>query len=107
MGQAVAMLADGMTKAASRLVGLVDAQDEKIALAACKAVLELGMRLRQAEETECRAEDLTRLVIVILAADRFESQLIPRANMSRIFLNSECRCRFHAQMLGRFESKCV
>ena len=64
------MLADGMTKAAGRLVGLVDATDEKIALAACKAVLEIGMRLRQAEGTERKVEDLTRRVKEFLAADQ-------------------------------------
>ena len=46
------MLADGMTKAAGRLVGLVDAADEKIALAACKTALGHGMRRRQEEVTE-------------------------------------------------------
>ena len=61
-GRAVAMLADGMTKAAGRLVGLADVADEKIALAACNTVLELGMRLRQTEEIERRLENLTRRV---------------------------------------------
>ena len=70
VGRAVAMLADGMTKAAERLVGLVDAPDEKIALAACKAVLELGMRLRQAEETERKVEDLARRVYALQEADQ-------------------------------------
>ena len=70
LGRAVAMLADGMTKAAERLVGLVGASDEKMALAACKAVLELGMRLRQAEETERKVEDLTRRVNALLTAEK-------------------------------------
>ena len=71
--RAVAMLADGMTKAAGRLVGLVDATDEKIALAACNTVLELGMRLRQAEEIERKVEGLTGRLYALLAADQVHS----------------------------------
>lgn len=70
VGQAVAMLANGMATAAERLIGLVDSPDEKIALTASKAVLEIGMRFRQAEEIERKLQDLSRRINALLAADQ-------------------------------------
>lgn len=73
VGRAVAMLANGMAHAAERLIGLVDSPDEKIALTASKAVLEIGMRFRKAEEIERKLQDLSRRINALITAERSQA----------------------------------
>lgn len=80
VGRAVALLSNGMAQAAERLIGMVDSTDDKISLTASKAVLEIGMRFRQAEEIERKLQDLSRRINALSKAER--SQADTRANAS-------------------------
>jgi hypothetical protein len=62
VSQALGRLSDAMTAAADRLRKLVDSADEKVALGAAKAVLELTPRLREAEELQGQLDELRQLV---------------------------------------------
>ena len=70
VGREVAMLANWVANADDRLIGLIDSSDEKIALTASKAVLEIGIRLRQAEEIGRKLQDLSRRINALLLADQ-------------------------------------
>lgn len=58
VSQATARLSAAMTRSAERLAELAESQDEKVALTACRSVLELGTRLRESEELESRIAEL-------------------------------------------------
>jgi molybdenum-dependent DNA-binding transcriptional regulator ModE len=58
VARAVGRMCRGTTKAATRLLKLVDNADAKVALGAAKAVLELAVRLRDSEELEARVAEL-------------------------------------------------
>ncbi len=57
--QAVARLSADMGKAAAKLAALIDATDDRVALAAAKTVLEMAFKARAAEEIEKKLQDLT------------------------------------------------
>ena len=59
VGTAVARLSADMVNAAAALAGLLDSSDERVRLSAGRAVLEIGIKARQAEELEQRVHDLT------------------------------------------------
>ena len=50
LARAVGTLADASTAAASKLKDLLDAESETVRLGACRAILELGSKLRESEE---------------------------------------------------------
>jgi hypothetical protein len=52
--RATGRLADGMAEAAEVLRKLLDAESESVRLAACRATLELGVKLREVVEVEAR-----------------------------------------------------
>src|SRR5215212_7972824 len=52
IARAVGTLADASTAAAATLRKLLDATNEHVRLGACRAILELGAKLREAEELE-------------------------------------------------------
>ena len=56
--KAVAKLADGMADAAEKLRALLSAQSESVQLHAARAILETGVRLREATELEERLRTL-------------------------------------------------
>jgi hypothetical protein len=58
VGLALGKLADGMADAAARLRQLLDAQSEAVRLGACRALLELGVKLRESVELEERLQAL-------------------------------------------------
>jgi hypothetical protein len=67
--QAVAKLAAVNGKAADTLAGLLDNADAKVALAAAKAVLELGRSLRQTEDLADEVARLRRMVEEVQRGD--------------------------------------
>ena len=50
LARAVGNLADASTAAASKLRDLLDAESETVRLGACRAILELGAKLRESQE---------------------------------------------------------
>jgi hypothetical protein len=58
VGLALGRLADGMADAAAKLRQLLDAQSEAVRLGACRAMLELGVKLRESVELEARLQAL-------------------------------------------------
>jgi hypothetical protein len=52
--RAVGMLSEASTEAVTTLRGLLDAESESVRLGACRAIVELGTRLRESEELERR-----------------------------------------------------
>jgi hypothetical protein len=62
VGLALGKLADGMADAAAKLRQLLDAQSEAVRLGACRAMLELGVKLRESVELEERLRDLEERV---------------------------------------------
>jgi hypothetical protein len=56
--RATGQLADGMAEAATVLRQLLSAESESVRLAACRATLELAVKLREAAEIERRLCDL-------------------------------------------------
>lgn len=54
IGRAMGSMADAMSDAAAGLRGLLAAESESVRLGACRAILELGVRLREAVELETR-----------------------------------------------------
>jgi hypothetical protein len=61
VGQALGKLADGMSDAAAKLRELLAAQSEAVRLGACRALLELGVKLRESVELETRLAALEEL----------------------------------------------
>ncbi len=59
VAQAVARLSADMGKAAAKLAALIDATDDRVALTAAKALLEMALKARAAEEIEKKLQDLT------------------------------------------------
>lgn len=59
--RALGKMADGMADAADRLRQLLAARSEAVQLGACRALLELGVKLRENVELEQRLTDLERL----------------------------------------------
>jgi hypothetical protein len=58
--QAAAIMARGMTKAAKRLLRLLDSDREAVQLQAAKALLELAVKIRNEVEIEARLAALER-----------------------------------------------
>jgi transposase-like protein len=58
VSRAAARMGDGMVEAADVLRKLLKAKKEGVRLAACRAMLELGVRLRDAAEYEARLQAL-------------------------------------------------
>jgi hypothetical protein len=56
--QSLGRMADGMTEAADVLRGLLKASSESVRLGACRAMLELGVKLRDTIDHEERLESL-------------------------------------------------
>ncbi len=56
--QSLGRLANGMTAAADKLRELLDAESESVRLGAARALLELGVKLRESVELEQRLADL-------------------------------------------------
>jgi hypothetical protein len=61
VGLALGKLADGMAEAAGVLRHLLTAESESIRLGACRAMLELGVKLRERVEMEERVKALEAL----------------------------------------------
>ncbi len=57
-GAALNKLADGSTQAAAKLIQLLDSDDERLQLAAAKAILEAGGKLRDGVDTDLRLQRL-------------------------------------------------
>jgi hypothetical protein len=62
VAQAVGRLADSMSEAADKLKGLLASDDERVQLAAAKAILEAGPRLREQEELAERVQQLEQVL---------------------------------------------
>src|SRR5262249_12391001 len=62
VGQAVGRLSAGMGQAAAKLLKLLASQDDKVQLAAAKAILEAGPRLRDSEELARKVAELESVV---------------------------------------------
>jgi hypothetical protein len=60
VGRALGRMADGMADAADVLRQLLAAQSESVRLGAARALLELGVRLRESVELESRLVELER-----------------------------------------------
>jgi hypothetical protein len=58
--QALGRIADGMADAAATLRKLLKAKSESVRLSACRALLELGVKLRESVELEERFAELER-----------------------------------------------
>jgi hypothetical protein len=58
--QALGRMAAGMSEAADVLRGLLAAEAESIRLGAARSLLDLGLKLREAVELECRLAELER-----------------------------------------------
>jgi len=58
VGRALGKMADGMADAADRLRQLLAAESESVRLGACRALLELGVKLRESVELEQRLADV-------------------------------------------------
>ena len=56
IGQALGRMADGMSGAADALRKLLKAKSESVRLGACRAMLELGVKLREAVDHEERLQ---------------------------------------------------
>jgi hypothetical protein len=56
--RATAKMADGMAEAADELRALLKAEGESVRLGACRALLELGAKLRESVEFEKRLANL-------------------------------------------------
>jgi hypothetical protein len=70
-GRAVALLVDGMSEAAAELRRLVaSASSEKVKLAAAKALLELAIRARTAEELERELRRVSAEVEALMRGER-------------------------------------
>jgi transposase-like protein len=54
VGRALGSMSASMSRAAARLRNLVRSDDERVALGACRAVLELRTKLHESEEVERR-----------------------------------------------------
>ncbi len=54
VARAVGTLADASSDAATTLRKLLDAESETVRLGACRAILELGVKLRESEDLEAR-----------------------------------------------------
>jgi hypothetical protein len=54
VGRALGRMADGMAEAADKLRELLTAESESVRLGAARALLELGVRLRESVELEAR-----------------------------------------------------
>jgi hypothetical protein len=67
--RAVGKLADAGTEAAETLRKLLQAESESVRLGACRAILELGTRLREAEELERRLVALEEQQAAVAAPD--------------------------------------
>lgn len=61
IGRATGKMGDGMAEAADVLRTLLAAESESVRLAACRAILELGVKLRETVELAARVADLERL----------------------------------------------
>ena len=62
VSRAVGQLADAGAEAARTLRALLGAESESVRLGACRAILELGMKLRESEELERRVAELESLL---------------------------------------------
>jgi HEAT repeat protein len=60
LAQALGRIADGMSEAATTLRKLLKAKSESVRLSACRALLELGVKLRESVELEERFVELER-----------------------------------------------
>src|SRR4051812_36093119 len=60
MARALGQIADGMTDAATTLRKLLKAKSESVQLGACRALLEMGVKLRESVEMEARIAELER-----------------------------------------------
>jgi hypothetical protein len=58
VARALGKRADGMSDAASTLRKLLKAKSESVRLSACRALLELGVKLRESVELEARLSEL-------------------------------------------------
>jgi len=58
VGRALGRMADGMSEAADVLRQLLAAESESVRLGACRALLELGVKLRESVELEARVAAL-------------------------------------------------
>ena len=67
VGRTLGKLIDGMTEAADALRGLLSARNEAIRLGAAKAMIELGVKLREGTEIEERLAALERSTAQALA----------------------------------------
>ncbi len=65
----IAGMASDMIKASRRLALLVDDEDKRIALVACKSFLELALKARSLEETERKIQELTDRINALTKAD--------------------------------------
>ena len=65
VSRAVAMLADASTEAAATLRRLLQADSESVRLNAAKAVIELGIKLRESEELAKRVKQLEETIATI------------------------------------------
>jgi hypothetical protein len=54
VSRALGKMADGMSDAAGKLRALLSATSESVQLGACRALLELGVKLRESVELEAR-----------------------------------------------------
>jgi hypothetical protein len=68
IGEAVGKLSVSMAAAAAKLAKLVKSGDERIALAAAKEVVALGLKARRDEDLERQIADLTTRFEVIVAS---------------------------------------
>jgi hypothetical protein len=68
IGEAVGKLSVSMAAAAAKLAKLVKSGDERIALAAAKEVVALGLKARRDEDLEWQIADLTTRFEVIVAS---------------------------------------
>ena len=57
-GATLSKLADGSTRAAEKLIQLLDSDDERLQLSAAKAILEAGGRLRDGVDMDLRLQRL-------------------------------------------------
>ena len=62
VSRAIAMLADASTEAATTLRGLLQADSESVRLNAAKAIIELGIKLRESEELAGRVKAIEETI---------------------------------------------
>ena len=65
VSRAVAMLADASTEAATTLRQLLQADSESVRLNAAKAIIELGIKLRESEELAERVKQIEETIATI------------------------------------------